>query len=188
MTDEQIIERYLARDERAIGQTDTKYGAYCRQVARRILADDMDVEEIVNDTYLRAWNSIPPNQPQELKLYLAKVVRNLALSRWRIGSAEKRGGNVVLMALDELSECVGGGQEPENALEKQELTASIGEFLRGVPERNRHIFLRRYFYLEDISEIAARYGLKESNVLMILSRTRKKLKAHLIKEGYIYEK
>ena len=188
MTDEQIVELYLARDERAIEMTAKKYGTYCGQITRRILSNDMDVEETISDSYLRVWNTVPPNHPLALKLYLAKIVRNLAFSRWRAESAEKRGGRTVVLALDELSECVGGGKEPQDVLERQELTKTVAAFLQTLPQRNRHIFLRRYFYLEDTGKIAAQYGLKESNVLMILSRTRKKLKDYLIKEGYIYEK
>ena len=188
MTDEQIIDLYYARSEQAIGETDAKYGAYCRQIARRILSDDMDVEETVNDGYWRMWNTIPPNRPQEFKLYLAKIVRNLAFSRWRASKAQKRGSNAVMVALDELSECVSGGQEPQKVLEYQTLTDTIGRFLYTIPERDRHIFLQRYFHLQDTCEIAAQYGLKQSNVLMILSRTRNKLKQYLIKEGFVYEK
>ena len=184
MNDDQIIELYLARDERAITATDMKYGTYCRQVANRILPDPMDAEETVSDTWLRTWNTIPPHQPNVLKLYLAKITRNLAFSRFRTQSAEKRGGGEAVLALEELEECVGTGGGVGDGLALKELTASIESLLKTLPQRNRHVFIRRYFFLESTAQIAARYGLKESNVLMILARVRKKLKEHLIKEGY----
>lgn len=183
MSDEQIIELYLARDERAITATDMKYGDYCLQVADRILLDRQDAEEIVSDTWFRAWNTIPPKRPDILRLYLAKIARNLSFSRYRARGAEKRGGGEMILALEELAECV-GGSGPEGPLELRELTASIEALLRTLPERNRHIFIRRYFFLETTTQIGERYGLRESNVLMILTRVRKKLKEHLIKEGY----
>lgn len=184
MNDDQIIELYFARDERAITATDMKYGAYCCQIADRILSDPMDTEETVSDTWLRAWTTIPPNRPRVLRLYLAKITRNLAFSRYRARNAEKRGSGDVVLALEELSECVSGGEGPEDSLALRTLTDAIGAFLRTQSEQNRNVFIRRYFYLEEIAEISARYSLKESNVLMILARVRKKLKEYLIKEGY----
>lgn len=184
MQDEQIVELYLARDERAIAETDTKYGAYCQQVADHILSDPLDAEEAVNDTWLRAWNTIPPKQPGVLRLYLAKITRNLSFSRYRARAAEKRGGGEMALALDELAGCVGTGEEIGAELDRAELTASIQRLLEKVSPRDRNIFIRRYFFVDSTAEIAQRYGLKESNVLMILTRVRKKLREHLIKEGY----
>lgn len=184
MEDEQIIELYTARDERAITQTDQKYGAYCLQVANSILGDEQDAEEMVNDTWLRAWNTIPPRKPNMLKLYLAKITRNLSFSRYRAVTAEKRGGGQMVLALEELSQCASNVDAPESLVELGELTASIQRLLETLTDRDRHVFIRRYFFVEATADIARRYGLKESNVLMILTRTRKKLKAHLIKEGY----
>lgn len=184
MNDDQILDLYFARDERAITETDTKYGAYCLQVADRILSDSLDAEEAVNDTWLRAWNTIPPKRPSVLKLYLAKITRNLAFSKYRALTAEKRGGGEIALALDELAGCIGTEEDIGSRLNKQELTESIQRLLEGVPPRDRNIFIRRYFFVESTADIAARYGLKESNVLMILTRVRKKLKEHLIKEGY----
>lgn len=183
MHDNQIVDLYIARDERAIGETNQKYGTYCLQVANHILSDRQDAEETVNDTWLRAWNSIPPNRPGVLKLYLAKITRNLSFSRYRAQTAQKRGGGEIMVALDELAECVGNGEDIESRLDRQELTASIQRLLKTVSLRDRNIFIRRYFFVESIADIAQRYGLKESNVLMILTRVRKKLKEHLIKEG-----
>ena len=183
MQDEDIINLYFSRDQRAIAETDGKYGRYCHQVAMQILGDPQDAEETVNDTWLRTWNSIPPCRPAALKLYLAKTTRNLAFDRYRSQRAQKRGGGEMEMALEELGDCIGGGQSVEDALNKAELTAAIHSFLQTLPSRHRCIFIRRYFYVESTGQISARYGIGKSNVLMILTRVRKKLKAHLIKEG-----
>lgn len=184
MEDEQIIELYTARDECAITQTDQKYGAYCLQLANSILDNEQDSEEMVNDTWLRAWNTIPPQRPNVLRLYLAKITRNLSFSRYRAMTAEKRGGGQMELTLDELSQCVSTGETPEASVELKELTVSIQRLLETLTARDRHIFIRRYFFVDTTAEIAQRYDLKESNVLMILARTRKKLKTHLMKEGY----
>jgi RNA polymerase sigma-70 factor (ECF subfamily) len=106
MNDEQIITLYVSRDQQAITETDTQYGSYCHQIALRILGSNQDAEETVNDTWLHTWDSIPPNHPSALKLYLAKITRNLAFSRYRSKAAQKRGGSEIEMALEELSECV----------------------------------------------------------------------------------
>lgn len=184
MNDDQIVELYFARDERAIAESSAKYGLYCIQIAQRILGHYQDSEETVNDTWLRAWNTIPPQRPQVLKLYLAKITRNLAFSKYRSRTAEKRGGGEIMVALDELAGCVGSGETVDAMLDKAELTDSIERLLRKVSPRDRSVFIRRYFFVESTADIAQRYGLKESNVLMILARVRKKLKEHLIKEGY----
>ncbi|MBE6923943.1 MAG: RNA polymerase sigma factor [Ruminococcaceae bacterium] len=184
MNDDQILDLYFARDERAIRETNETYGAYCMQVAERILCDRQDAEEMVNDTLLRAWHTIPPKRPVVFKLYLAKIVRNLAFSRYRARAAEKRGGGELTLALEELSECVGGGDDPQERVDVKELTVAIQRFLDTVSPRDRKIFIRRYFFVESTADIASRFGLKESNVLMILVRVRKKLKGYLIKEGF----
>lgn len=185
MDDGQIIELYVARDERAIRETDVKYGRYCGSLAKQILADPLDAEEVVSDTWLRAWDSIPPTRPGTLKLFLAKVARNLAFSRWRARTAQKRGGGELVLALEELGECAGPDTDAGAALEVKELAAGIGRFLETVSQRDRNIFLRRYFFVDSAADIAQRFGIKESNVHMILSRVRGKLKAYLIKEGYL---
>lgn len=183
MNDDQILDLYFSRDERAISETNEKYGGYCMQIATRILPDRQDSEEVVSDTLFRAWDTIPPQRPRVLRLYLAKITRNLAFSRYRAQTAEKRGGGMVTLALDELADCVGSDNDPGARLDTAELTAAIQHLLQRITPRDRHIFIRRYFFLETTGQIAARYGLKESNVLMILARVRKKLKEYLIKEG-----
>lgn len=180
----EIIELYFERDERAIEESKKAYGAHCHRIAYSVLGNDADAEETVSDAMLKAWQHIPPDRPAELKLYLSKITRNLALSQWRSRKAGKRGGGQVLIALEELGDCVPGDMDVAQQLDRKELGRTISEFLRREKERDRVLFLRRYFYLEDTASLAARYGLKEANVLQILSRTRRKLKQYLIREGY----
>ena len=184
MDDKNIIDLFFCRDEDGIQQAALLYGSYCQAVANNILQNPEDAEEAVADTWLKAWNSIPPNRPAHLKQYLAKITRNIALNTYRERSAKKRGGGQVVLAMEELGECVPHSDSVETRIDEQMLRGTIQSFLRQISQKDRMIFVRRYFYLEDTPSIAQRYGLKESNVLLILSRTRKKLKQYLIKEGY----
>ena len=183
MDDLQIIEGFFNRSEDAISAALDKYGRYCGAVAGNILSDDSDVEECVNDCMFKAWNSIPPARPSSLKAYLGKIARNLALDKAEAASAKKRGGGEYALALDELSEIVSGGTEPEKALENGEISAAIDSFLDGLDGTKRKVFVRRYWYLDPVSKIAERFGIKESNVKTMLFRLRKDLAAHLRKEG-----
>lgn len=185
MEDERIIELYWQRSADAVSETAKKYGTYCLGIAGHILRDAGDAEECVNDTWLRAWNTIPPQWPRVLRLFLAKITRNLALDRFRTQNAEKRGGGEFNLVLDELAECLGGGTDAEADFEAKELGECVRSFVRALPERDRNVLLRRYFFADPASDIAKRYGLSENHVMVILSRTRKKLKAHLLKEGYL---
>ena len=187
MEDNQIIELFWQRDESAITETGRKYGAYCRTIANNILQNNEDAEECVNDTWLKAWNSIPPARPASLKAYLGKITRNLALDKAAAASAQKRGGGEYTLALDELAECIADGSDIEQAYEEKELKEYIFKFLRTLPERERNLFVRRYFFVDTVKEIAAKYALTENNVMVILSRTRKQLKSKLMKEGFIDE-
>lgn len=184
MDDGQIMELYFCRDPQAIVETQRAYGPYCCKVAGNILADDRDVEEIVSDTWLHTWNAIPPQCPASFRHFLAKITRNLALSRWRRQKAQKRGAEQIELALEELGECVSGRETPEDYVNRKALQTSINGFLRQLPQRERGLFLGRYFYLHSVEELAVSYHLKSPNVLQILSRTRKKLKVFLEKEGY----
>ena len=184
MEDKAILDLYFARDELAITETDRKYGGYCYSVANRILNSNEDSEETVSDTYWQTWNSIPPQRPNFLKLFLAKVTRNLAFTRWRKQSAAKRGGGETELVLEELAGCIPGTEEIDDQLNAKELVRSIQEFLDTLPERDRAIFLHRYFFVEDADTISARYGMKRTTVNVILSRTRSKLKSYLTQEGY----
>lgn len=185
MDDAQIIELFFNRDERAIRETMYAYGNYCRTVACSILPDPEDAEEAVADTWLKAWETIPPQNPKYLRLYLGKITRNLALSIWRRNNAYRRGGGQVELALEELGECISSDGYPEQWVNIRELEKAITKFLKTETATRRAVFLRRYFYMEEIPAIAGRYALKESNVRMMLARTRKKLRKFLMQEGYM---
>lgn len=184
MDDRGIIDLYWARDQRALRETAAKYGPYCAAVAESILHDPQDTEECVNDTWLGAWNTMPPQRPERLRLFLARIARSLAFDRWRARSAQKRGGGELPLALEELGECVPGRDEVEGTVAAAELSESIRRFLAAIPALERDLFLRRYFYVESAAEIARRYGLRREGVSMRLMRVRKKLKDHLTEEGY----
>ncbi len=185
MEDARIIDLYWQRSERAIAETDRKYGRYCMTVAENILRDREDSEECVSDTWLRAWNSMPPERPSILRAFLARITRNLSLDRYRRRHAQRRGGGETDILLDELRECLEGGHRVEESLEAAELAACIGRWIKGLPQRDGDIFTRRYFFAETIPTIAGRYGLTENNVTVILSRCRGRLKQHLREEGYL---
>ena len=184
MDEQDILQLYLNRNELAVVETQKVYGGYCFTIAMNILGCVQDAEETVSDTMLQLWNSIPPHKPKNLKLFSARIARNLALSKWRSYSAKKRGGGQTLVALEELGDCVSGHTDPAETIYKMELSRCIDQFLSQQSERDRFVFLRRYFYMDSTAEIGEKCNLKESNILQILSRTRKRLKAHLIKEGY----
>lgn len=184
MEEQSIIELFWHRDERAVEEAHRAYGSYCHSIARSVLGNDADAEEVVSDTLLTLWNSLPPQKPNSLKLYMAKIVRNISMSKWRAGTAKKRGGGRVMVALEELGDCVPAKQEVSHSLEQKELSQAISAFLLGEKARDRTVFLRRYFYFDSTADIAAHCGIKESHVLQILSRTRRKLRTYLIQEGY----
>ena len=183
-TDEEIVALYWSRNEEAIRQTADTLGHYCYTVAYNILGNTEDAEECVNDTYLALWNTIPPARPASLKNFVTRILRNLALNRYKEQNRDKRGGGQVPLVLEELSEVVSDTEDIPADYAKKELLKSISVFLRGCSARDRGIFLDRYVRLESTEALSARYRIKEAQVLLILSRTRKKLKAHLEKEGY----
>jgi RNA polymerase sigma-70 factor (ECF subfamily) len=183
MEDKQIVDLYWQRNECAIEETDKKYGRYCHYIAYQILADDEDAKEIVNDTYLKTWNTIPPNRPDPLKPYVGTISRQLALNRYEAQHTQKRGGQVVL-ALDELSECIPNPSSDADIGESVALSDALTRFLWTLPERTRHMFVRRYFYMSTVAEIARDFSMKESNVTMHLLRARKRLAQFLKKEGF----
>lgn len=184
MEDSQIIELYWQKNTDAISESANKYGAYCFTIADNILHNTEDSEECVNDTWLHAWNAMPPRRPNVLRMFLARITRNLSLDRFYARNAEKRGGGEIFLVLDELAECLASRASVETAYEGKELVQCIRHFVRELPERDGNVFVRRYFFTEPITAIADRYGLTENNVMVILSRTRKKLKLELMKEGY----
>lgn len=184
MEDAKIVEAYWQRQESAIEETRQKYGAYCRSIAYNILSNAEDARECENDTYLAAWNAMPPHRPTVLSTFLGKITRRIALDRWKSANAIKRGGGSVALSLDELSECI-GTQSLSERLEARELGQLISRFLRTLPARDRQIFLRRYWYCDSISQIATLFSSGESKIKMNLLRTRKKLQDYLRKEGVV---
>ena len=184
MQDEQIIGLYFARDERAIAETEAKYGNYCIGIAHNILQNVQDSEECVNDTWLSAWDSIPPAKPSVLKTYLGKITRNLALDRWRHAHSEKRGSGRISVALDEVHEIISSGYSVSDEYLEREFMRLINHFLHSLPDRERNVFIRRYYFANNIPEIAVRFGITQSNTRKILSRTRQKLKIYLDKEWH----
>lgn len=184
MEDARIIELYWQRDESAIRSTEQKYGFYCYQVSYNILSDRQDAEECVSDTWLRAWNVMPPQRPDRLKLFLAKITRNLSLDCLKIRHAQKRGRGELPLILDELAECVADSGNVESEFIAKELTRDVNAFVRSLPEREGNLFIRRYFFCESVGQVARRYGLTEGNAAVILSRTRQKLKCFLQQKGY----
>ncbi len=183
MEDNQIIDLYFARSESAIRHTDQKYGPYCRQIAYNILNDHFDSEECVNDTYLKTWNAIPPRRPSKLRLFLGKITRNLALDRFDWNHTAKRGGGELETSLEELHECIPSPVGTEETVENRELIRTLNAFLESLAPEARKLFLRRYWNLSPVKEIASFYGISESKVKMQLLRTRNALKAYLEQEG-----
>lgn len=182
MEDRDIIELYFQRNEKAIESTDKKYGQFCYTIANRILENHHDSEECVNDTWLHAWNTIPPQRPDSLRLFVGRIARNLAFDKYKQQYRLKRGGGIVTIALDEIAEIVSDTEDLE--LNEKNLMCAVNVFLRSINERDRNIFLNRYFYMKTSKEIAQKYRLKEDNVQKILYRTRTKLKEYLIDKGY----
>ena len=186
MEDDAIVTLYWQRNEEALRASAEKYGARLRGLAQRILADAHDAEECENDTYLAAWNSIPPHEPRSyLFAFLARITRHLSLDRYRSRSREKRGGDRVSALTEELSQCLPGGETPEEALDLQALGDAISAFLRTLPTEKRDIFLRRYWYCDPIADIARCFHVSESKVKSSLSRSRKALGERLREEGFL---
>ena len=183
MDDKQIIDLYWARSEHAITETDRKYGKLCNRIAYNILGNPQDSEECVNDTYLKAWGTIPPKKPVKLSAFLGKITRNLALKRYEAYAAEKRGGGEVPVALDELAECIPDPNSVERMVDNRILADKLNVFLEGLSPEARKIFMRRYWEVCSIQEIAEIYGLSESKVKVTLFRTRGKLRSFLEQEG-----
>lgn len=183
MKDEDIIKLYFERSENAIKETELKYGRLCTYVVKNILKNSSDVDECVNDTYLGAWNSIPPSHPDVLSAYLCKIARNLALKKYEYLSAAKRNPE-VLLSLSELEECVTDIESSDIRYSDRELSDFINKFLRSQKQENRMVFIRRYWYHDSIKTICKRYNLSKSKVESILFRTRNRLREALEAEGY----
>ncbi len=183
MDDNMIVQLYWERSEYAIMETDQKYGNYCKSIAYNILHNMPDAEETLNDTYMDAWNAMPPHRPSILPTFLGKITRRIAIDRWRTLSRQKRGGGEIILALEELEECVAGSQNVESEIERKELAELINHFLDSLPDTERQVFLSRYWYMDSIQEIARKFGFSQSKVMSMLYRLRKKLRRSL-EEGY----
>ena len=199
MEDAKIIDLYWSRSETAISETSEKYGGYLYSISYRILQNDGDSEECVNDTYLKAWESIPPEKPKTLRLFLGKITRNLSLDCYRASHREKRGGGQTAASFEELQECLSTstgqkgsvGQDtrpdwdPEKTADKLVLRECLTRFLGELSRENRIIFLQRYWYFLSVKEISEGLQMGESKVKMSLYRTREALKTFLEKEGIL---
>ena len=181
MEDKKIVDLYWMRSESAISETDKKYGKYCRYIAERILESEEDAREVQNDTYLRAWNSMPPEYPTRLRSYIGAICRNLSLDRYRKRNAEKRSG-CIEVAIDELAECIPAERERDEA-ESERIADALNRFVAGLDARDRRVFVQRYWYMCSTEQIARDNSMNRNTVTTVLYRTREKLRAFLEKEG-----
>ena len=185
MDDTAIIDLYWERSGDAISETAKKYGNFCYSIAYNVLNCREDAEESVNDTYMAAWEQMPPQRPAVLSAFLAKITRNLAISRWRRSTAAKRGGGEIVLALEELNGCAAEGQNVESIYLYKETIGVFRDFLKMLSKTERSVFLRRYWFLDPIADIARDFGFSQSKVKSMLMRTRNKLRMRLETEGCI---
>ena len=184
MEDKQIIGLYFDRSEEAIRETAQQYGSYLHAIAKSILHSEEEAEESVNDTYHSAWNAIPPNWPDNLKLFLAKITRNISLDRLDYLLAKKRNSDITVL-LEEIAECIPSNQSVEQSMESAQITEALNNFLHTLDKQGRIVFVERYWYAKSVKDIAYENRHSESKVKSSLSRTRKKLKAYLEQEGIV---
>lgn len=184
MDDAKIVQLYWDRNEQAIPATADKYGNYCTSIATNILGNREDAEECVNDTYMNAWNSMPPHRPNILSAFLGKIVRNLSIKRYKHNTADKRGGGQTTVVLDEIAEFVSDTDSVEKEIDHRELVKAIDSFLDRLPTDKRSIFVCRYWYFDSVSDIANRFGMTENNVSVTLNRLRLKLHNYLLERGF----
>lgn len=184
MDDIQIVQLYWDRNERAIPATANKYDNYCTSIARNILDNKEDAEECVNDTYLSAWNSMPPHKPSRLSTYLGKLTRNVSLNRYRHNTATKRGGSQTSIVFEEIAELVSDTDSVEQEIDRKELILAINHFLKRLTPVKRSVFVCRYWYFDSVSDIAKRFGMTENNVSVTLNRLRFKLRKYLLERGF----
>ena len=185
MNDEQIVDLYWARNEDAINETAAKYGSYCHSIADNILNNYADAQECVNDTWLDAWNSMPPHRPSILSTFLGKITRRISIDKWRHGNAKKRGGGQIPLVLEELESCVSDGTSIEDAAERRLLSDVMNKLVQSLPATEQKVFLCRYWYMDSVGAIATQFGISESKVKSMLFRTREKLRTCLHKEGLV---
>ena len=175
MDDQMILLQFQLRSEQALVETRTRYGAYCRGIAMAILNDINDSAEVENDVLLKAWNTIPPQNPRSLRSYLGMLSRQLAIDRWRGRKGE------FALSLEELGEVI---PSTDRRVEQLDLRDALNDFLRSLPKKDRRIFLQRYWYADSVRTIARRFAMSENNVSVMLSRLRGKLKTQLHERGY----
>ena len=182
MRDQEITELFWERKEQAVTESNIRYGAYCRRISYNILANKEDVEECMNDTWFRAWNSMPTERPGILQAFLGAITRNLSLDRYRKNHSKKRGEGEISYIYEEMQDCI-SGENMELHVENMELAEMINRFLAGMKTENRRIFVRRYWYFDSIAEIAKRFSISESKVKSSLMRSRESLRKCLAQEG-----
>ena len=185
MEDSRIIDLYWERDEQAIHAAASKYGNYCYSIAYNILRSREDADESVNDAYLGAWNAMPPHRPNSLRTFLGKITRCVSLKKWRDEHRDKRGGDEVSLALEELSECIPSNTSVEESVMAEELSERINRFVGTLAPTERRVFLCRYWYLDSVGKIGTDLRFSSSKVKSMLQRTRAKLRAYLEKEGVL---
>ncbi|MCL1866135.1 MAG: sigma-70 family RNA polymerase sigma factor [Oscillospiraceae bacterium] len=188
MDDTAIVALYLNRDENAISETEKKFGRYLTKIALNTFGSVEDSKETVNDTYLKAWNSIPPHEPQVLSTYLGKITRELSIDLFRKRSRQKRQGSSYALSLSELEECAAAPDNagnPEQALESKDLSEKINGWLKSVPKETRDVFVGRYYFMDSVKDVAFNHDMSVSKAKVVLHRARNDLKKYLEKEGYI---
>ncbi len=183
MNDREIVNLYWQRSEQAITETEQKYGRYCHIIAYNILENSEDSKECVNDTWMSAWNAMPDKRPERLGPFLARITRNIALTKIVRRTAKKRGGGEAELALEELDECLPSGYDLEKEIEDRELSRIIDAFVGNLPEEEQLVFVSRYWLVTTEREIAEKLGMSRSGVSAMLKRTRSKLKTYLMMEG-----
>lgn len=184
MDDKEIVRLFLVRDEAAIKAAGEKYRSYCMKIAENITGSHEDAEECVNDALLKAWETIPPQEPEMLSTYLGKLTRNLAINRRKRQNTGKRGSGEGLLAFEELSGLISGSENVEQEFDRKALTESINDFLIKLPEKKRALFIRRYWYCESVKDAAVAQGITETAASVTLHRLREKLRDHLRKRGF----
>lgn len=184
MEDKDIVQLYWNRDEQAIAETSSKYGRYCTSIAMNILNNPEDAEECVNDTYLKAWDSIPPHKPGVLSAFLGRIVRNISLNKYKHAHRAKRGGNEITLILDELGEIVSDEESVLDIAIRNEMIKTINDLIKTLSKEKQYMFFRRYWYSDSVKAIAAQCGRTENYVSVELGRMRKKLREHLTERGY----
>ncbi len=185
MDDSKIVQLYWERSENAIAETSKKYSKYCHYISYNILNNNEDAKECVNDTYMSAWNTIPPKRPECLSTFLGKITRNLSLNRYKQYAAQKRGSGQTVLVLSELEDCTPGSSGVEQIVDEMVLKETLNNFLKALPKTNRIVFVQRYWFLRTIKEISKQFDMSESKVTSMLFRIRNELKKYLEKEGVV---